>query len=185
MNNGRLTIALIILIGVMIYLLIPDNKQTPASNSSDFAIEEQEILEQEMELASSPPVELSREEEAARKALRDLNLEEGSVGDKMLNFLLSGQMRFSKEIYEVKNNQYENDGSLTTSIEEEFTHLAAIMQAYASLQIEIVSHTGKNLSWEEQRKLTENRAKACKAFLIAQDKNIAKTTLIANEANAQ
>lgn len=168
MNKNNLLVGLLILlIGASIYFLslaltsylIPDT-------SSDFELAE--IPVEEPVILRAPPAPPTPEEKAARRDLRGANIEAGSVGDKMLNFLLSEKMDFSREMYEIKYHQFDNQQQPKSDLQQELILLATIMNAYNSLEIELVAHTHDAGTWEDQQAITASRAENIKQFLVDQ-----------------
>jgi hypothetical protein len=174
-KNNLLVILLIALIGLSIYFLSlalgSYFRPVPAATFSDF-----EMPAEEIPLLRQPPAPPTPEEKAARKELRAANIEAGSVGDKLLNFLLSAKMDFSREMYELKYHHFTPEQSPRDSLQQELVLLAQIMGAYQTLQIEFVAHTSDIGTWDTQQELTAARAENIKQFLVDQGIAFARIT---------
>ena len=166
MNRDQLYIFLAVLVGLLIFILAYQPFSPNTQNKMIVSQEEEDIPEMAeiLESVEAPP--LSREEEAARKSLRDLPLQEGSVGDKMLNFLLSGKRDYYRELYELKNNQFTADHLPGKDMKAELDHLAAILLAYSNLKIEVISHTQSKENWEKEQEITATRSEGIQKYLI-------------------
>ncbi|MEM6376940.1 MAG: OmpA family protein [Bacteroidota bacterium] len=168
MNKNNLLVGLLILlIGASIYFLslaLSSYLAPPSNPSFEFA----EAPEEAPALLREPPAPPTPEEKAARRDLRSANIETGSIGDKMLNFLLSEKEDFSREMYEIKYHQFDEQQLPENDLQQELILLSRIMSAYNSLEIEVVSHTHDAGTWDEQQATTASRAENIKQFLVDQ-----------------
>lgn len=166
-KNNLLLVLLVLLIGASIYFtsLALGLFFTPDTSAS---FEMAEMPTEETPVLRRPPTPPTPEEKAARRDLRSAHLETGSVGDKMLNFLLSEKRDFSREMYEIKYHQFDAQQGPQDQLQQELTLLAQVMNAYSSLEIEVVSHTHDAGTWDSQQALTASRAENIKQFLVDQ-----------------
>lgn len=162
-NWLQLFFILVLTTGALYYLFqMLDNS---SETSSDDITEIEEVKLEEEEAIAFEEVELSPEMKAARKDLRELPLEAGSVGDKLLNFLLSEKRSYMRELYEFKNNSYTEEEEPGQDLANELDHLSQILLAYPRVKIEVVSHTSGEGSWQEQQDRSGKRAENIKAYL--------------------
>lgn len=166
-KNNALVGLLILLIGASIYFLSLALASYLAPDiSTDFELAEMPV--EDPVILRAPPAPPTPEEKAARRDLRGINIDAGSVGDKMLNFLLSEKMDFSREMYEIKYHQFDNQQQPKSDLQQELILLATIMNAYNSLEIELVAHTHDAGTWDDQQAITASRAENIKQFLVNQ-----------------
>ncbi|GAB5552586.1 MAG: hypothetical protein Sapg2KO_21770 [Saprospiraceae bacterium] len=168
MNKNNLLVGLLILLmGASIYFLsLAITSYLTPETSTNFELAEMPV--EDPVVLRKPPAPPTPEEEAARRDLRGVNIESGSVGDKMLNFLLSEKMDFSREMYEIKYHQFDNQQQPESELKQELILLATIMDAYNSLEIELVAHTHDAGTWDDQQAITAIRSENIKQFLIEQ-----------------
>lgn len=114
-----------------------------------------------------PPKPPSPEEKEARRALREGHILKGTAGDKLLNFLLSGKRDFSRELYELKYNQFDAQQDPSDSLRMELEQLAQILQAYRELELSIAAHTDGSGKRKNQADRSQKQADQIKAFLVS------------------
>lgn len=126
---------------------------------------EADPLDEPLELIEAEPEEITPELEAARRDLRSMALAENEVADKLLNFILSGKRDYRREVYEFQNNPFLSQESLSPELESELQNLAEVLKAYPRVNIELVTHTNSEGTWDEQQDRTGARANLLKQYL--------------------
>jgi outer membrane protein OmpA-like peptidoglycan-associated protein len=114
---------------------------------------------------STPPTPA---EVAARQALRDGTILQGTAADKILNFLLSGKQDFNRELYELTYHQFNTQHTPVDSLRIELSQIAQIMQAYPQLKLDFATHTDGSGSQARQQQIATARALQIKDFLLKQ-----------------
>lgn len=115
-----------------------------------------------------PPAPPTPAEAAARQALRDGTVLQGTAADKILNFLLSGKQDFSRELYELSFHQFNTQHTPVDSLRIELGQIARVMQAYPRLQLDFAAHTDGSGSQAQQQQIATARALQIKDFLLEQ-----------------
>lgn len=162
-NKWAFYLVIVFSLGLIFYLFQSDFLNSSAGTPAP----EQNVLGAEADsLALEEELPLSPELEAARKALRALPLEEGSVADKLLNFLLSEKRNFYRELYEFKNHEFTAEQEPGSALAAELKHLGQVLLAYPALYVELTTHTSQDGSWEDQQNRTQERVDGMKVFLI-------------------
>lgn len=174
-KSNLLVVLLLILILGAVYFFSKALGQIFFSQPDSAIIYEDEYdpSEPEPTLPASPP---TPEEKAARQELRNSDILPGTVGDKLLNFLLSGKRDFSRELYEVEYPEFDAKQQPVDSLLLELSELAKVMQAYQNLKIEVVAHTSGIGDWDTQQKISGQRADHIKAYLVKQGLNSKRIT---------
>ena len=137
---------------------------------------EADPLDEPLELAEPEPEEITPELEAARRDLRSLALAENEVADKLLNFILSGKKDFRREVYEFQNNPFLTQETLSPALEQELQNLAEVLKAYPRVNIELITHTNEEGTWDDQQERTGARANLLKKYL--RDQGVASQQII-------
>lgn len=109
-------------------------------------------------------------DEAAKSALDKVTFAANSAGSQMMDFIDGGFKGDGKVTF---NNLTFDTGSATISGDSatEVDNLAAILKAYPNVNIKVSGYTDNQGNAESNKTLSEGRASAVKARLIAQDIN--------------
>lgn len=102
---------------------------------------------------------------AARKALDGVKFTAGSIGEGMANFMKGGGK--GDKTFQFSNLNFAT-GSATAADMSEIDNLAAVLKAYPNLSIEVGGHTDSSGNADKNTKLSDARAAAVKARLVAQ-----------------
>lgn len=169
MSNSGTTMVLIVLVAGLLTFFFGKWYFAPVPETTTIVYEEAEPL---LEESDGPDIQIAKtpitpELISLQKELRNISFETGSVGDKLLNFMLSGKQNFRRERYEIKNNSFlKSEKKLSPELLIELEQLAAILKAYPDLIIEIVSHTDYRGAWEAQQERTNKRAILLRTQLV-------------------
>lgn len=172
MNNNGLTLVLLFIMAALIAYFVGQWLFSPVAGPPvQVAVQPQAppLLEEEedVEAFRATPKPVSPELAAQRRELRNLSFDEGSVGDKLLNFLLSGKTNYARERYELKHNGFlSSETQISSALNQELSNLAAVLKAYPDLVIEIAAHTGMSGTWTDQQGRTQARADLLRDQLV-------------------
>jgi len=167
-NSGTTLILMVVVVGLLTYLF-GQWYFAPAPETSTIVYQEAEPL---LEESDGPDIRIAKtpitpELIALQKELRSIPYEPGSLGDKLLNFILSGKQNFRRERYEIKHNSFlKSERKLSPELLNELEQVSAIIKAYPDLVIEIVSHTDYRGAWEAQQERTNKRATLLRSQLV-------------------
>ncbi len=120
-------------------------------------------------VAESTSESLDAAAKAAREKLNEISFEGNSAADKLYNFLKSGKKDFSREVYELKNADFETGSTnIPEAMKNELDNLAEVLQAYPNVELEVAAHTDNNGNAGENRNLSQGQAEAVKNYLMTQ-----------------
>jgi outer membrane protein OmpA-like peptidoglycan-associated protein len=163
-NNLLVVLLLALIVGAIYFLSMALEQIFFAPSTTSYAFEEEYIpADPEPVIPPQPP---TPEEEAARRDLKNSTILSGTAGDKLFNFLLSEKRDYTRELYELKYHQFDNQETPKDSLQLELNELAKVMNAYLGLKIEVISHTDGTGDWNVQQKTSALRADNIKAFLV-------------------
>lgn len=103
----------------------------------------------------------------ANKALEGVTFAAGSVGAKMNDLFSSGEDIVGKSIAFANMNFKTGSADIEAASMDEVNNLAALLKAYPKYSVEIGGHTDNTGSAETNNKLSQERADAVKAALVA------------------
>ncbi len=110
---------------------------------------------------------LSDAVKAAREGLANLTFTAGSAGEKMMNYLKSGDAADADGTFRFINlNFASGSAAITDANAGEVDNLAAVMAAYPNVKVEVQGYTDSQGNDDNNKALSQRRADAVKARLL-------------------
>ncbi|MDQ3141404.1 MAG: OmpA family protein [Bacteroidota bacterium] len=98
--------------------------------------------------------------------LKDIKMEEGTIGDQLMNFARSAEYDLG-EIFKFINLRFmEGSGAIVDKTDKEIVDLAAFMNAFPRMTIKMESYTDNEGDDKKNEKLSQNRVDAIKNKLV-------------------
>lgn len=109
---------------------------------------------------------LSDAVKAAREGLASLTFTAGSAGEKMMNYLKSGDADADGTFRFINLNFASGSAAITDANAGEVDNLASVMSAYPNVKVEVQGYTDSQGNDDNNKALSQKRADAVKARLL-------------------